>query len=407
MVGKDNKPEIRFTGFTDAWEQHELREIYTERKERGYDSLQILSVSIQHGVSTEELDSDTLGKKVRRSEDKSLYKHVYFGDLVLNMMRAWQGALGVVMSEGMVSPAYITAIPSAQLYPLFMDYCLRRDEMIIQMNNLSYGVTDFRKRLYWDSFINVLCRIPSVSEQERISAFFTHLDNLITIHQRKYDKLIIVKKSMLEKMFPKDGVNAPEFRFAGFTEAWKQRKLKDISDKVIEKNVNLKFTETFTNSAEFGIISQRDFFDHDISNAANLNGYYVVKSEDFVYNPRISTFAPVGPINRNKLGRSGVMSPLYTVFRTHDIDNTFLEQYFKSRYWHSFMKLNGDSGARSDRFSIKDSVLIEMPIPYPSLKEQQKVGEYLTQFDKLITLHRRKLEKLKNIKKAMLGKMFV
>ena len=115
----------------------------------------------------------------------------------------------------------------------------------------------------------------------------------------------------------------------------------------------------------------------------------MVRNEDFVYNPRISTFAPVGPINRNKLDRNGVMSPLYTVFRTHGINNTFLEQYFRSIYWHSFMKLNGDSGARSDRFSIKDSVLIEMPIPYPGLKEQLKIGEYLTELDNLITLHQR------------------
>jgi type I restriction enzyme S subunit len=174
-----------------------------------------------------------------------------------------------------------------------------------------------------------------------------------------------------------------------FTFTWEQRKLSEISDKVIEKNVNMKITETFTNSAEFGIISQRDFFDHDISNAENIGGYYIVRNEDFVYNPRISTLAPVGPINRNKLCRSGVMSPLYTVFRTHDIDNTYLEQFFRSSHWHSFMKLNGDSGARSDRFSIKDSVLVEMPIPYPSITEQRLIGETLTKADRLITLHQR------------------
>ena len=99
-----------------------MGDVYTERNKRGNDSLKILSVSIHHGVSNEELDSNTLGKEVRRSEDKSLYKHVYLGDLVLNMMRAWQGAVGVVKSEAMVSPAYITAVPSAELYPLFMDF---------------------------------------------------------------------------------------------------------------------------------------------------------------------------------------------------------------------------------------------------------------------------------------------
>lgn len=156
-----------------------------------------------------------------------------------------------------------------------------------------------------------------------------------------------------------------------------------------EKNTDLAVQETFTNSAEFGIISQRDFFDHDISNAENIGGYYVVREEDFVYNPRISTTAPVGPVNRNKLGRNGVMSPLYTVFRTHDVDTTYLEWFFKSNYWHSFMYFNGDSGARSDRFSIKDAVFFEMPIPLPSPEEQHRIGIWLDGIDDLITLHQR------------------
>lgn len=139
---------------------------------------------------------------------------------------------------------------------------------------------------------------------------------------------------------------------------------------------------------------------------SSLGGYYIVRSEDFVYNPRISTFAPVGPINRNKLGRIGVMSPLYTVFRPHDIDTTYLEYFFKSKYWHSFMNFNGDSGARSDRFSIKDSVFFEMPIPIPHIDEQKKIGAFLDKLDSLITLHQRKYDKLTKVKKAMLEKMF-
>ena len=137
-----------------------------------------------------------------------------------------------------------------------------------------------------------------------------------------------------------------------------------------------------------------------------MDGYYIVKNEDFVYNPRISTSAPVGPINRNKLGRTGVMSPLYTVFRPHDIDTTYLEYFFKCGYWHSFMNFNGDSGARSDRFSIRDNVFFQMPIPIPDIDEQRKIGELLTCLDNLITLHQRKFEKLTNVKKSMLEKMF-
>lgn len=171
---------------------------------------------------------------------------------------------------------------------------------------------------------------------------------------------------------------------------WEQRKLNEIADKVSEKNKNNEFSEPFTNSAEQGIISQKDYFDREIVNNENLNGYYIVRNDDFIYNPRISVTAPVGPINRNRLGRNGVMSPLYTVFRTHDIDNLYLEFYFKTTKWHRFMKLNGDSGARFDRFTISSTQFMEMPIPYPTLEEQQKIGEYFDSLDNLITLHQRK-----------------
>lgn len=201
--------------------------------------------------------------------------------------------------------------------------------------------------------------------------------------------------------------NVPQLRFSGFDDEWEEKKLGEISSKVSKKNTDNSITETFTNSAEFGIISQRDFFDHDISNEENIDGYFIVENDDFVYNPRISTIAPVGPINRNKLGRSGVMSPLYYVFRTHDIDKSFLEKYFKSECWYGFMFLNGNSGARSDRFSITDSVFTQMPIRVPRNKlEQQKIGTFLSHVDSLIQAKTKKLESLKAVKKSLLQKCF-
>ena len=199
----------------------------------------------------------------------------------------------------------------------------------------------------------------------------------------------------------------PRCFLGSFDFSWEQRKLSEITDKVTEKNAGLQYVETFTNSAEFGIISQRDFFDHDIAKLGSLDGYYIVKTEDFVYNPRISTSAPVGPINRNKLGRTGVMSPLYTVFRPHDIDTTYLEYFFKCGYWHSFMNFNGDSGARSDRFSIRDNVFFQMPIPIPDIDEQRKIGELLTCLDNLITLHQRKCALLFSPFQAFISMMFI
>ena len=206
-----------------------------------------------------------------------------------------------------------------------------------------------------------------IEEQTMIGSYFKSLDHLITLHQRKRLGLLKVGKN-----------------------AWEQRKLSEIAIRVTEKNKNNEFTEPFTNSAELGIISQKEYFEREIVNDENLGGYYIVRKDDFVYNPRISGTAPVGPINRNRLERNGVMSPLYTVFRVHDIADLYLEYYFKTTNWHRFMKLNGDSGARFDRFTISSTQFMEMPIPYPEVEEQKKIGAYFDHLDHLITLHQQK-----------------
>ena len=276
------------------------------------------------------------------------------------------------------------------------------------LQNIAY--TPVSHERHWISkFATFATLMPECkSEMQAIGHFMSNLDGLITLHQRKYDKLVIFKKSMLEKMFPKDGESVPEIRFAGFTDPWEQRKLGEIADKVTEKNLDGNITEVLTNSAEYGVINQTEFFDHAVAKESNIAGYYVIAPGDFVYNPRISATAPVGPIRRNTLGIHGVMSPLYTVFRLTDaVDGTYLSHFFKTNGWHGFMKLEGNSGARSDRFSIGDATFFEMPIPVPSSSEQHAIGSFFSRLDDLITLHQRKLELLQNIKKSLLDKMFV
>ena len=201
-------------------------------------------------------------------------------------------------------------------------------------------------------------------------------------------------------------VNTPELRFPEFREGWKEFILNDVSIKKSKKNKNNLYSETFTNSAEYGIVSQKEYFDKEISNKKNLNNYYIVEPNDFVYNPRISNLAPVGPINRNKLNRTGVMSPLYTVFSTKLSIKSFLEYYFKTSKWHRFMKLNGDSGARSDRFTIKQSLFIKMPIFLPSNQEQEKIGDFFSKLDRQIELEENKLELLEQQKRGYMQKIF-
>ncbi|BBK63947.1 restriction endonuclease subunit S [Staphylococcus aureus] len=200
--------------------------------------------------------------------------------------------------------------------------------------------------------------------------------------------------------------NVPELRFPGFEGEWEEKKLGEFAGKVTQKNVDKKYIETLTNSAELGIISQKDYFDKEISNIDNIKKYYVVEENDFVYNPRMSNYAPFGPVNRNKLGKKGVMSPLYTVFKIQSIDLNFIEFYFKSSKWYRFMALNGDSGARADRFSIKDRTFMEMPLHIPCMDEQIKIGQFFSKLDLQIELEEQKLELLQQQKKGYMQKIF-
>lgn len=188
---------------------------------------------------------------------------------------------------------------------------------------------------------------------------------------------------------------------------WTTKSLSDISKKVVTKNTALKYDVTLTNSAEFGIISQLDFFDHKISNDKSISNYYVVEPDDFVYNPRVSVTAPVGPINRNMLGFSGVMSPLYYVFKVHDVDKEFLDYYFHTRCWHKFMYDKGNSGARFDRLSISDSEFVKMPITMPkSGDEQCSIASYFRNLDNLISASNSRIASLRQMKVASLQAMF-
>lgn len=199
----------------------------------------------------------------------------------------------------------------------------------------------------------------------------------------------------------------PKTRFQLYKELWVSKKLCEISNKVTEKNVAFLFREVFTNSAKYGIMNQQDFYNHAIANDKSINGYYVVRPNDFVYNPRMSDSAPVGPINRNSLGRVGIMSPLYYVFRTQNIDVEYLEYFFKTRYWHQFMWNNGDNGARGDRFSIKNEVFQQMPVSYPeNSKEQHEIALFFRHVDEILNAEDKKLVRLKNFKQASLEKIF-
>lgn len=405
-------PSLRFSEYKDVWERHKLEyylNVSTEKNtEESFGKEDVLSVSGDFGIVNQ---MKFQGRSFAGASTAN-YGVVNTGDVVYTKSPLKSNPFGIIKTNkgptGIVSTLYAVYHPKENVCPDFIQVYF---EQYARMNQYMHPlVNKGAKNDMKVSDANALkgdVVFPKVDEEKNIVEYFMNIDQLVTLYQKEYDKLLIMKKAMLEKMFPKNGSKVPEVRFSEFDGAWEYRKLGTISDKVTEKNGYMEFTETLTNSAEYGIISQRDFFDHDIAKQDKINGYYIVRPEDFVYNPRISTTAPVGPIGRNKLGRCGVISPLYTVFRLKDVDNSFLEQFFKSSHWHSFMRFNGDTGARSDRFSIKDATFFEMPIPFPKLEEQRRIGQYLAGLDVLISLQEKKLTKLKNIKAGCLEKMFV
>lgn len=181
--------------------------------------------------------------------------------------------------------------------------------------------------------------------------------------------------------------------------------LERMAERVTTKNDDGSVTRVLTNSAEFGVLDQRDYFDKDIATAGKVDGYYIVEKGDYVYNPRTSTNAPVGPISRNNLGE-GVMSPLYTVFRFSTDQTDFFEHYFRSTGWHSYLRSAASTGARHDRMSITTGAFMRMPVPTPSSAEQQKIADCLASADELIAAQKRKVEALKAHKFALMWKLF-
>ncbi|MDT7083483.1 restriction endonuclease subunit S [Citrobacter europaeus] len=246
--------------------------------------------------------------------------------------------------------------------------------------------------------------IPDFDEQTMIADFLSSVDEKITLLNKQYDLLCQYKKGMMQKIFTQ------ELRFKDdsgdkFSD-WEEVELKKIASKVNTKNRDNSVSTVLTNSATQGIVSQETYFEREIVTESNLTGYYVVRVGDFVYNPRISSTAPVGPIKMNKLTQ-GVMSPLYTVFRFEKGLLKFYQYFFESSVWHDYLKSVANSGARHDRMNISGADFFGLPVPQPFEEEQTKIANFLSGLDDKITTKKTELDKLKTWKQGLLQQMFV
>lgn len=406
------EPKIRFKGFSGEWKRSTLGDLALFSKGSGYSKSDICKEGtpiILYGRMYTKYQSvfDEIDTFVNPKDNSVVSKG---GEVIIPGSGESPEDISLaamVKNEGVILGGDLNILKFNQKVndPAFMSMAITYSPTRAELSSYSQGKTVVHLRN--SEIAKGTIRYPDILEQNTIVNYVLSLDAQISASTSRLASLKQVKAASLQAMFPQEGETVPKVRFKGFEGEWKTRSLNNYAKKRTEKNVNRIYNVTLTNSAEFGIIDQRQFFDHDISNSENIDGYFVVRDKDFVYNPRISASAPVGPINQNKLGYPGVMSPLYLVFEVKGINHDFLEIYFHTALWHKYMFDNGNSGARFDRLTISDDDFMRMPIPDISLAEQQSIASFFTSLDRQIALHTQRLEKLKQIKAACLDKMFV
>ena len=399
MTEKSTKPQLRFAGFDDTWEQRKLGEVFVEYSEKNHEELPALMI-IQGGgtIRRDESDRSLLYDKANLSN----YKMVKEGDFIVHL-RSFEGGLEKATNTGIISPAYHTFHGENTDSRFYYSYFRSKKFIDIDLKPHVYGIRDGRSI---DIEGMKTIKIPSTSyeEQKAIGTFIEHLDNLITLHQRKYDKLTNVKKSMLEKMFPKNGSNVPEIRFKGFSDAWEQRKVGEL---LIERNEQAPMNEEYPLMAFIaneGVAPKGERYDRSSLVTDTENKLYKrTEFGDFIYS---SNNLETGSIGLNKYGKACI-SPVYSIFHPTGIaDSNFLgRRLVRKDFINSMVKWR--QGVIYGQWRIHESDFLKIEISVPSVKEQRQIGTFLDYLDNLITLHQRELEKLKNLKKACLEKMFV
>ena len=352
---------------------------------------ELISVTINDGIKK----FSELGRHDNSNDDKSKYKKVCVGDIAYNSMRMWQGASGYSPYEGIVSPAYTVLSPNARVFSRCIAYQFKLPQMVHTFQINSQGITSDNWNLKYPTLSEIEIYISkSVMEQKQIAEFFTSLDNLITLHQRKLDKLHKVKRSLLERMFPRNGANVPEIRFSGFTDAWEQRKLGELVDRVVRKNTNNESTLPLTISAQYGLVDQITYFNNRVA-SRDVSNYYLVLNGEFAYNKSTSDGYPFGAVKRLDLYEKGVLSTLYIVFapkKEQQIDSDYLTVFFDTDRWHKGVAERAAEGARNHgllNISAEDFFDIDLSVP-KDIVEQKQIGAFIRQLDNLITLHQRK-----------------
>ena len=390
-------PEIRFKGFTDPWEQRKLGEIAVFSKGVGYSKNDlceegtpiILYGRLYTKYETCIFDVDTFVK------EKAGGVYSKGGEVIVPA--SGETAEDISIASVVVKPGILLGgdlnivSPTAEYDSAFLALTISSGATHKYLSSLAQGKSVVH--LHNADIQSVSAKFPTKREQEKIHLLFGKIDTLITLHQRKYEKLVNIKKSMLDKMFPKNGASVPEIRFKGFTDPWEQRKLGDAFERVVRKNTNNESRLPLTISAQDGLVDQITYFNNRVA-SRDVSNYYLVYNGEFAYNKSTSDGYPFGAVKRLDWYEKGVLSTLYIVFalkHPEKDDSDFMTVFYDTDRWHRGVAERAAEGARNHgllNISADDFFDIDTTMPEDKA-EQEKIGRLLKKLDTLITLHQR------------------
>ena len=397
MTKKSDAPAIRFKGFSDAWEQRKVGDLLIERNQQApmSDEYPLMAFIANEGVAPKgerydrsALVTDTVNK---------LYKKTEKGDFIYSSNNLETGSIGLnKYGKACISPVYSIFEPTGIADSDFLGRRLVRKDFINAMVKWRQGVIYGQWRIHESDFLKIEIPVPSVEEQRKIGAYLDQLDNLITLHQRKFEKLTNVKKSMLEKMFPQNGSSYPEIRFKGFTDPWEQRKLSELTSMHARIGWQNLRTSEFLDSGNYMLITGTDFND----GAINFSTCHYVERERYKQDRNIQIHNGSILITKDgTLGKvayvQGLSMPATLnagVFNVqikdaNNVDEKYLFQYLKAPFLMDYVDKKATGGTIKH---LNQSILVDFPVIFPQRSEQTLIGAFFQQLDNLITLHQRK-----------------
>ena len=405
MEENNQKPRLRFKGFTEAWEQRKLLDVANYKNGKAHEN-DIVENGKYIVINSKFVSTDGEVKKYSNKQNEPLNKNdiAFVLSDVPNGKAISKTFLVDKSSKYTLNQRIAGITPHEDINPKYLAITMNRNKYFLQFDDgvkqINLSLDDMKK---YENYY------PTKEEQDKIGHFFEKIDNLITLHQRKCDRLVNVKKALLEKMFPKNGKNVPELRFSGFTEAWEQRKLGDFCEMFNgDRGINYPKDSDMV-QAGIPFVNAGDLQEGKV-NLATANkitrekfdqlGGAKIKRGDILYCLR-------GTLGKNAFVDNfdeGTVASSLVDIRPKNVDSQYLFTVLNSDIEYR-QRILCDEGAAQPNLSARN--LANFDIPVPKIEEQVKIGRHFESLSNLITLHQHKLEKLKNVKKSLLDKMFV